>query len=150
MPAAGVTGGNVIWTPLPTRLTIWLWYLVTTGSTSPKKRNSAPRASALGVRVRRSHSSRQRFIRPSRAVCWAALVMSLLGAGAGQGEEGCFQVGGDRLAGDLAGAAGGDDRGDAVLARLDAGGVDPEGVGPDRFNPGRPLLTGHRSGHRCG
>src|SRR5215467_5604660 len=130
-------------TPLPTWRKIWLWYLVSTGSSSPKKTKTAPRASARGVRISRSHSSRHRFIRGRARRAVAGAISRSLGTGAGEGQERGFQVGGARLAGDLAGAAGGEGRGDAALARLDAGGVDPDGVGAGRFDLGRPRPAGH-------
>src|SRR5258707_1494835 len=151
MPCAGVAAGNSMRTPLPTWRKIWLWYLARAGSSSPKKTKTAASARARGVRVRRSHSSLQRLMRPDRAgprTLWI-IELLLLCARAGQRKERRFQVGRGGLAGDLAGGAGGDDRGDAALARLDRGGVDPDGVGPVRLDPGRPRLAGHRRGDRC-
>jgi hypothetical protein len=54
----GVAGGNEIRTPLPTWRKSWLWYLVSIGSSSPKKTKTAAMVRARGVRLSRSHSRR--------------------------------------------------------------------------------------------
>src|SRR5260221_11239259 len=116
MPCAGVAAGNSMRTPLPTWRKIWLWYLVRAGSSSPKKTKTAASAKARGVRVRRSHSSLQRLMRPDRAgprTLWIIELLFLC-ARAGQRKERRFQVARGGLPGDLAGGRGRDERGDAA------------------------------------
>src|SRR5215472_2888625 len=129
-------------TPFPTWLRSWLWYLVSIGCSSPKKTKTAAIVRARGVRFSRSHSRRHRFIDCHVIDEVTVAISGSLGMGAGQGEERRFQVGGHRLTGNLAGTAAGDHRGDPALARLEAGGVDPDGAGTDRLGPGRPRLAG--------
>src|SRR5690348_12889459 len=135
-------------TPLPTWLRSWLWYLVSIGWSSPKKTKTAAIVRARGVRFSRSHSRRHRFIDRHVIDDVAIAISGSLDTCAGQGEERRFQVGGHRLAGNLAGTAAGDHRGDPALAGLEADGVHPDGVGTDRLGPGGPRLAGQCRGHR--
>src|SRR5262249_3709215 len=116
-------------TPLPTWLRSWLWYLVSIGWSSPKKTKTAAIVRPRGVRFSRSHSRPHSFIDCHLIDEVAVVISRSLGMAAGQGEERRSQVGGPRLAGTLAATTAGDHRGDPALARLEAGGVDPDGVG---------------------